>query len=203
MTKRKTGLVIFWIAIIWAILSGVIGSVIVDSSFRTLTKEELSQTMWSLEGPWYLIWAFGVPVAALVALIGIFLHTGVKGSKAWIYGIGSFIVVTGAMFLGSLGHIPLLFGIGGTLILLCFIGIVRFWAKERTDLTDVAAAAADLKLVGYVFMVIAAWFICGLASIPFLKALEGMDPSSPIHIMVFLVLGWLFLFLSHHKASKQ
>ncbi len=203
MNKQKIGLVIFWIAIIWAILSGVIGSVVVDSSFRTLTKEELSQTMWSLEGSWYLLWAFGVPVAALVALIGIFLHTGVKGSKVWIYGIGSFIVVAGAMFLNFIGHIPILFGIGGTIILLCFIGIVKFWAKERIGLKNAAAAAADFRLVGYMFMVIAAWFICGLASIPFLKALKGMDPSSPIHIMVFLVLGWLFLFLSHHKASKQ
>jgi hypothetical protein len=101
-----------------------------------------------------------------------------------------------------LGHIPLLFGIGGTLILLFFIGILWLWSKERMALKD-SSTAADLKLVGYVFMLLAAWFICGMASLPFLKALEGEAPSTPIHVMIFLVLGWLFLFLGHYKSRQQ
>jgi hypothetical protein len=96
-----------------------------------------------------------------------------------------------------------LFGIGGTLILLFFIGILWLWAKERKALKDAPTTAADLKLIGYVFMLIAAWFICGIASQPFLKALEGETPSTPIHVMIFLVLGWLFLFLSHYKSRQQ
>ncbi|UCG10429.1 MAG: hypothetical protein JSW30_00785 [Dehalococcoidia bacterium] len=48
---------------------------------------------------------------------------------------------------------------------------------------------ADFKLVGYVFMLIAAWFICGIASQPFLKAFEGQALANPMHVMVFLVLG--------------
>lgn len=72
-----------------------------------------------------------------------------------------------------------MFGIGGTLILLFFIGILWFWAKERMALKEASTAAADLKLVGYVFMLIAAWFICGIASIPFLKALENEPPQRP------------------------
>ena len=107
------------------------------------------------------------------------------------------------MAAGYLGHIPLLFGIGGTLILLFFIGILRFWAKERMALESVSTTAADLKLAGYVFMLIAAWFTCGIASQPFLKALEEASPSTPIHVIILLVLGWFFLFLGHSKSSKQ
>jgi len=77
------------------------------------------------------------------------------------------------------------------------------WARERMALKDVPTTAADLKLVGYVFMLIAAWFICGIASMPFLKALEGETPSTPLHVMIFLVLGWLFLFLGHYKSRQQ
>ena len=68
--------------------------------------------------------------------------------------------------------------------------------NEQTRITD-------LKLVGYVFMLIAAWFICGIASQPFLKAFEGEAPTTPLHVIIFLVLGWLFLFLSHYKSHQQ
>jgi len=107
------------------------------------------------------------------------------------------------MAIGFLGQIPPLFGVGGTLILLFFIGILWLWAKERMALKNSPTIAADLKLVGYVFMLIAAWFICGIAGEPFLKALEEIAPSNPIPAMIFLVLGWLFLFLSHFKSHTQ
>ena len=203
MTKQKVGLVLFWIAIIWAIGWGVIGSIFVDSAFRNLTMAELNQTMWASEGTWFMVWGLlGVPVAAIVAIIGILLYSGAQGSTVLKYGIGVFLGLFAAMAAGYLGHIPLLFGIGGTLILLFFIGILRFWAKERMALEG-ATAAADLKLAGYVFMLIAAWFTCGISSQPFLKALEEQSPSTPIHVMILFVLGWFFLFLGHYKSQQQ
>jgi hypothetical protein len=203
MTKQKVGLVIFWIAIIWAFLWGVLASVFVDSAFNNLTMDEVNQTMWATTGPWYLLWAFGVPLGALVAGIGILLYSGAKGSTVWKCGIGIFLGIIIGMVSGFLEHIPALFGIGGALILLFFIGILWLWAKERMALKGTSTAAADLKLVGYVFMLIAAWFICGIAGLPFLKAFEGEAPTTPIHVMIFLVLGWLFLFLGHYKSRRQ
>ena len=83
------------------------------------------------------------------------------------------------------------------------MGILWLWAKERMALKETSTTGADLKLVGYVFMLIAAWFICGIASQPFLKAFEGEAPTTPIHVMIFLLLGWFFLFLGHLKSRKQ
>ena len=204
MTKQKVGMVLFWIAAIWAILWMVIGWVFVCPAFRNLTMEELNQTMWAVTGPWFLIWGVcGIPIGTLVALIGILLHSGAKRSMVWKYGIGGFLALAISMALRFIGHIPPLFGIGGTLILLSFLGILWLWAKERMALKDASATAADLKLFGYVFMLIAAWFICGMASHPFLKAVEGVAPTSPIHVMILLVLGWFFLFLSHYTSRKQ
>ena len=203
MTKQKVGLVLFWIAVIWAFLWGVLGSVFVGSAFNNLTMDEVNQTMWAFAGPWYLLWALGVPLAAIIAGIGILLYSSAKGSTVWKYGIGIALAVSIGMASGFLGHIPPLFGIGGTLILLFFMGILWLWAKERMALKDSSTTAADLKLVGYVFMLIAAWFICGIAAQPFMKVFEGETPSTPIHVMIFLVLGWLFLFLSHYKSRKQ
>jgi len=203
MTKQKVGLVLFWIAIIWAIGWGVIGSVFVDSAFRNLTMDELNLTMWAPQGTWTMIWALlGVPLAAIVAIIGILLYSNAKGSTVLKYVIGIFLAGVGMAVVYPLGHIPLLFGIGGTLILLFFIGILWLWAKERMALKETSSTAAYLKLAGYMFMLIAAWFICGIASQPFLKVFEGEAPSSPILVMIFLVLGWLFLFLGHYKSRK-
>ena len=203
MTKQKVGLVIFWIGVIWAILWGVIGSISVSSAMNSLTTAELNQTMWAFTGPLMMLWVFGVPLGALVAGTGLLLYSGARGSTVWKFGIGILLVLIVGMQLGRLGHFPPLFGIGGTLILLFFIGILWLWAKERIALKGSSTTAADLKLVGYVFMLIGAWFVCGIASQPFLKALEGVAPSSPVHVLIFLVLGWLFLFLGHYKSRKQ
>lgn len=200
MTKQKIGLVIFWVGVIWAILWGVIGSISVSSAVSSLTMAELNQTMWAIGGPLMMLWGFGVPLGALVAGIGLLLYSGAKGSTVWKIGIGIFVGLVIGMAMQFLGHFPPLFGIGGTLILLFFIGILWLWAKERMALKGLSTAAADFKLVGYVFMLIAAWYICGIASEPFLKALEGQAPTSPVHVIIFLVLGWLFLFLGHYKS---
>lgn len=78
------------------------------------------------------------------------------------------------------------------------------WAKERMILRGRAATAADLKLVGYVFMLIAAWYTCGIAGPQWHKALADQPPMmEPITVMILFVLGWLFLFLSHYKSRKQ
>ena len=42
------------------------------------------------------------------------------------------------------------------MILLAFFGILWLWAKERIALKDSSTTATDLKLVGYVFMLMAA-----------------------------------------------
>ena len=201
MTKQKVGLVIIWVGVISAILWGVIGSISVSSFMNSLTTAELNQTMWALSGPLMMLWGvLGVPLGALVAGIGILLYSGARGATVWKFGIGVALAVIIGMAMQILGHFPPLFGVGGTLILLFFIGILWLWAKERMALKGSSTTAADLKLVGYVFMLIAAWYVCGIASQPFLKALEGVAPGSPVHVIVFLVLGWLFLFLGHYKS---
>jgi hypothetical protein len=202
MTKQKVGLVIFWIAAIWAVLWGVIGSMLCGPAYKG-TLDELNQTIWAPQSPMFLIWGLGgVTLGALLAGIGLLLYANARGRTIWLYGLGIFIGYLISMTVGVLGHIPVLFGIGGTLILLLFFGILWLWVKERMALKDASTISADLRLTGYVFMLMAAWFICGGLSQPFLKALEGEPTSSPIHIMILLVLGWFFLFLSHYKARK-
>ena len=131
------------------------------------------------------------------------LYSDVKGSMVWKFGAGIFITLFIAMYSSALGHIPALLGIGGSLILLLFFGILWLWGKERKTLKGVPATAADLRLIGYLFLVMGAWFVCGALGQHFMKVFEEVPMSTPLHIMIFFVLGWLFLFLSHYKLRKH
>ena len=51
-----------------------------------------------------------------------------------------------------------LFGIGGSLIFLSFLGILWSLAKERIAQKDSSTTALDFKLVGYVCMLMAAFY---------------------------------------------
>ncbi len=115
-----------------------------------------------------ILWGIGgVPLGALLAAIGLLLYAGAKGWTIVKYGTGIFLGIIISLAFGSLGHIPLLFGIGGTLILLFFFGILWLWSRERMALKDASTIAVDLRLAGYVFILVAAWFICGGLSMPF------------------------------------
>ncbi len=204
MTKQKVGLLLFWVAIFWAVLWGIILPIFIDLAFRNLTLDELSQTVWALNKPWiYISGLGGVVIGALAAGIGVLLYTDAKGLTVWKFGISFILAFIISMVVGITGHIPPLFGIGGSLILIFFMGILWFWAKERVKLSNEYAVAADLRLFGYAFFIIAAWFICGIASHPFLKALNEVPHTTPIHIMIFMALGWFFIFLSHYRLRNQ
>ena len=158
--KQKVGLVIFWISVIWLILWGVVKPIVTAPTFHSLTMDELNQTIWALTGPLNIVYGFSVPLGAIVAVVGILLYSGAKGSTVWKVGIGLFIAFIIAFMATVLGlYFGWLFGIGGTLILLSFIGILWLWAKERMALKGSSTLAADFKLVGYVFFFMAAFFI--------------------------------------------
>jgi len=52
MTKQKVGWVLFWIAVIWAIFWGILGSIHQNELYgHVLTFEEFEQTIWATTGP--------------------------------------------------------------------------------------------------------------------------------------------------------
>jgi hypothetical protein len=98
--------------------------------------------------------------------------------------------------------VPALFGIGGGLITLFFIGSTWQWAKTRPTLTAAAKIGSDLRMVGFIFFVLAAWDLCGIFGManyvlrPELAEKFSVPISSTINsasgVMVLLVLGWGF-----------
>lgn len=103
----------------------------------------------------------GVTIAAMVAVIG---WTAWRDITTWP------------------GTQPstVLFGAGGTLMLLFFLGAVFYWARARHSMSAQQRAAADLRLFGLAFVVIAAWELCGLFGSPVYLLRPALAATSPL-----------------------
>lgn len=69
-------------------------------------------------------------------------------------------------------------------------------------LEGTAKTAADLQLMGYFFLLVAAYFVCGLTSGPHLKAWDYQPVISPESILIALGLGFFALTVSHYVQAK-
>jgi hypothetical protein len=205
MTRRKAGLLLFWSAVIWTFFWGILASIQQNELYgHVLTFDEFEQTIWATTGPLMNTWGNAVPTGVLLAGIGLLLYSGVRRATVWIFGVGVVLGTAISLLIGGLGHFPPLYAVGASLILLSFFGLLWLWAKERRDLAGQSAVAADLKLVGYLFMLMAVWYTCGIAGPQWIKALADQPPfMEPISVMILFALGWLFLFLGQYKSRQQ
>jgi phage gp29-like protein len=62
--------------------------------------------------------------------------------------------------------------------------------------------AGSFKLIGYLFWINASWFLCGETAKMHLKEFEDSSLPSPIEVMAFLVLGWLFVLIGEYKSMR-
>ena len=160
MNKQKTGLILFWIGIIWTVAWEIVAVVKILPLMHSLSTDEFNQTIWAFTGLLMGLRGISMPLGAIVSGIGILLYSTAKGSTIWKFGIGLFtVLVISLVAMGINLYSAPLFGIGGTLILLSFTGILWFSAKERKALDGLSTTALDFKLVGYVFMLMAAFYI--------------------------------------------
>lgn len=203
--KQKIGLVLFWIAVIWTFAWGILGSICQNEFFgQEMTFEEFNQSAWALQGTIMTIWGFATPLGILVAGIGILMYSNAMGSTTWKFIIAIILGLFISFLIGSIGHIPILFAVGATLILLFFFRILWLWAEERVTLKGKLATAADMRLTGYVFMMLGMWYTCGVAGPQWINAFAEQPPMmDPIIVMTLFVFGWLFLLLSHYNARQE
>ena len=201
-TLKKVALALFWGGLLVAAAFAGIAGWELTRNLRTLTSEELGATVWEFGGPLFMLWAFSVPLGSVLAGTGAFLYARTKPAFAWLTGIGVLVIVIVMKMVFSREYYAPLFGIGGVLILVFFFSIIWSWMKRYAALSSQEKTAGAFKLVGYLFWINATWFLCGETGMLHLKAFAGAPAPSPIEIMVFLALGWLFVLLGEYKAMR-
>lgn len=199
MKKHTLGLTLFWIGLVFAVVfAGIIGRSFYQN-LRTLTLDELNGTIWRDGGPLFILWALSVTLGSIAAGVGAFVYIKAKPVFPVLASIGVFGAVILMVMIWSRVYNSMVFGIGGILTLLSFFAVVWVWMKKYGELSMQEKIAGSYKLIGYIFWINATWFLCGETAKLHLKAFEGSPVPSPIEIMVFLVLGWIFALIGDYK----
>ena len=207
-TKFQTaGWVIFGLGALYMLLMGWLSSWWVVPVIRQSGLEGLPGTAF------FFFWQLAAPVGALLVAVGAaFIARVERARKAIIIGGSLVVTVWLAFSMGAFKQvIPPIFGIGGGLITLAFLGATWDWTRSRSGLSNPAQAGADLGMAGHLFYLIAAWYLCGLLGAPtFLlrpeQAMTIMPENTAISlgttILICMTLGGLFTFLGR-RVSLQ
>ena len=159
-----------------------------------------------------LIWALSVPLGAFIVAIGAALTARVERRVLWQL-ILLVVLFTAWRLVGTTNHmIPALFGIGGGLITVFFLGSTWQWARTRPTLTGSGKTGSDLRMVGLIFFVVAAWDLCGIFGIAnFVLRPEladkfsvpiGSTINSASGVNILLALGWGFTYFGQLLSRR-
>ncbi len=163
-------------------------------------------------GPLGFIWGLSVPLGAFIVAIGAALVARAGARVIWLL-VLLLVLCIAWQIAGTAGHvIPALFGIGGGLITLFFLGSTWNWAKTRPTLTGANRTGSDLRMIGLIFFVVAAWELCGIFSIsnfvlrPELADRFSVPLASTINsassVNILLALGWGFTYLAQLMSRR-
>lgn len=204
MELRKIGLVVFWIGALYMIIVGFLLSWWYVPSIKEVGFNNLS-----FPGALTLFWSISAPLGAVLVAIGASLYAQVESRRIWFLVVGSIIVFTLPAIFAPSEPIPILFGIDGGLITIFFLGLFWNWAKSRNKLSGPEKSASDLQMVGYIFFLMAAWWLCGLLGAPTFAlrpalmekfGTQSSAASMGSLISILLVLGWAFTFFGQRLA---
>jgi hypothetical protein len=99
------------------------------------------------------------------------------------------------------------FGILGGLLTVLFLSTVWYWMRYSRLERGAMRKAGDLKVVGYGFLMLASWFMCGIVGPPgSMLRPERMSVESGLGssyaVMLFLFLGFLLVLLGQRMMYK-
>ena len=158
------------------------------------------------------LWQLSVPLGAFLVAIGAALIARIERHVLWLLVLLPFLFTIFKMAYTTSQMIPALFGINGGLIMLFFLGSTWHWARTRPTLTGAGKTGSDLRMVGFLFFVVAAWYLCGIFGMgnyvlrPELADRFSVPIGSTINaasfVQLLLVLGWGFTFFGQ-RISRQ
>jgi hypothetical protein len=200
MNREKIGAILFWFGVIsvfiWQALTWVQSPI-----QRAHTAEELNGTTHAIWGALFTIRIIGGGGLTFV-LVGALLHTSKKGSCFWLLGFLPNLLYLGQYWQPS-QHVPALFGIGGTIILLSYFGILWVWTRTYTMYAGDTKKGKQIQLLGISVLVTGALLLCMHFGNPKQLALEELAIPSAEIINITLSIGMLLLFAGHFLVARS
>jgi len=164
--------------------------------------------------PWkvirYLLWAYSFKLGIYCIILGATLRTKMSSTRKWVIGIGGFVYIAFA-YIPLPGPDSIIFGVAGGLMTLFMIYIFLRWANGRDQLIEHQSTESDYRMAGYFFFAMATYSICPFMGVKTFAlqpekmiqyGLQAEAASFAFHILIELVLGWLFIALSYRKGNR-
>jgi hypothetical protein len=160
----------------------------------------------------FITWASSGLMGAIVVALGAAIYCAVGKLRLLLLTVGATLLMVWLVFWSATSHHAVVFGVGGGVILLCFLSSCLDWARTRSYLEGPAKTSSDLRLAAQVSFFIAAWGLCGLLGAPTfalrpeLAALHrtaGAGSNLAIKVLVCLVLGWGFTALAGRIDRRE
>jgi hypothetical protein len=204
-SSQKIGWVIFTIGVVYMLGLGWLRSWWVVPAANQFGSAAYSNLLG-------FFWAWSVPLGAFIVAIGAALVARVERRVLWLL-VLLLVFFSAWRIAGTSSRIiPALFGLGGGLITLFFIGSTWEWAKTRPTLSGAGRTGSDLRMIGFIFFVVAAWDLCGIFGIsnfvlrPELAARFSVPIGSTINaahsVQILLVLGWGFNYIGQRISRR-
>ena len=197
MNRQKMGKILFWLGIVLVFVMQAL-TWIQTPTHQVYTAEELDGTIHAIWGPLFWIRNMGGNGLAF-SLMGVLLYTSKKGSKFWLWGI---LPTASSGLLMTSSHISWLFGLGGTVILLSYFGILWLWTKSYSAYEATARTGKHIQLLGYSFLVTTGLLLCMYFGNPEQPALADLPLPSGLSINVSLSLSMLLLFMGQYLVVR-
>lgn len=212
--KNKSALTIFGLGILF-ILFAIFGRYLVlpgylaglDQGTGTLQGASQAVSTWKVVR--YLLWAYSFKLGIYLIMLGSLQNTQISSSRRWLIAAGGFIYI-------GFAYIPLpepssiVFGIAGGVMTLLMVFIFLHWTVERDQLEEHQRTASDFRMAGFFFFGMATYTLCPLLGVKTFAlspekmiqyGLQAEAASFAFHLLIELVLGWLFTALSFRQSS--
>ena len=163
--------------------------------------------------PWkiirYLLWAYSFKLGIYFIILGGVLRTEMSSTRKWVIGIGGFVYI-------GFAYIPLpapgsiVFGVAGGFMTLMMLYVIWRWVDQRSGLEEHLKTASDYRMAGYFFFAMATYTLCPFLGVKTFAlqpekmiqyGLQAEAASFALHILIELVLGWLFIAMSYRKET--
>lgn len=167
----------------------------------------------AVASPWkiarYLLWAYSFKLGIYFIIVGAVARTDMPSARKWLIGIVGFVYI-GFAYMPLPEPTSIVFGIAGGIMTMLMIYIFLHWAQARSQLAEFWKTGSDYRMVGYFFFGMATYSLCPLLGVKAFAlspekmiqyGLQAEAASFAFHLLVELVLGWVFIALSSRKEK--
>jgi len=166
MKPKSISFILFIIGIAYMAIDGWLVSWWFVPDYRVSGPAFFTESSFYQSQTFFTFWALSVPLGSVLTALGLALYAKLEKMRILIFVGGSLILLAWLGIWHQSMLYPVLYGIGGGVILFSFCTSIWSLAKVRENCKKEERNMYDFRTLGYIFFVITAWGMCGLLGIP-------------------------------------